>query len=80
MLDGVFARQPAVLLQEIGPALIPALGRVRTQLSRDAVRHRRLRPWPRGRRTRRGEQLLGQIQAFRRELRALAAPDRKSVV
>jgi len=73
LLDGLFARQGAVRLSEISRALIPALSRVRAQLSRDAVRHGRLRRWHRDQRTPRGEQLLRQIQLFRRELRALAA-------
>lgn len=74
LLDGLFARQSAVRVSEISQELIlPALDQVRAQLRRDAVRHGRLRPWRRDQRTPRGEQLLQQIQVFRRELRALAA-------
>ena len=74
LLDGLFARQSAVRVSEISQELIlPVLNRVRAQLSRDAVRHGRLRRWRRGQRTPRGEQLFQQIQVFRRELRVLAA-------
>ena len=72
LLDGLFARQSAVRLSELGQTLIPVLNRFRTQLRRDAVRHGRLRRWRRDQRSPRGEQLLKQIQVFRRELRALA--------
>jgi hypothetical protein len=72
LLDGLFGHQPVVLLSEIGEALIPALNRFRRQLRRDAVRHGWLRRWHRDKRTPRGEQLLRQIQGFRRELRTLA--------
>lgn len=73
LLDGLFARQSLVRLSEISQALIPALNRFRAQLRRDAVRHGRLRRWRRDQRSPRGEQLLKQIQEFRRELRTLAA-------
>ena len=73
LLDGIFARQYPARLGEISGDLIPALNQVRTQLYRDAVRRGWLRRWQHGRRTPRGEQLLKQIQSFRRELRALAA-------
>jgi len=73
LLDGVFARQSAVLLSEIDNALVPALDRFRVQLRRDAVRNGRLSRWRRGKRSPGGERLLRQIQEFRRELRALAA-------
>ena len=73
LLDGMFARQSVVLLSEIDSALVPALDRFRTLLRRDAVRNGRLRRWRRDKRTPEGERLLGQIQEFRRELRALAA-------
>jgi hypothetical protein len=73
LLDGLFARQPVFRLREISEDLVPALNRVRTQLDRDAVRRGWLRRWPHDRRTRQGEQLLKQIQAFRRDMRALMA-------
>jgi hypothetical protein len=76
LLDGLFARQSAVRVPEITQELIvPVLNRVRAQLRRDAIRHGRMRRWRRDQRTPRGEQLLKQIQAFRQELRALAASD-----
>jgi hypothetical protein len=73
LLDGLFTEQPAVRLGQISQDLVPALDRARKQLRRDAVRSGRLRRWRRGRRTPQGEQLLKQIMAFRRDLRALAA-------
>jgi hypothetical protein len=76
LLDGLFAGQPAVRLKRIAQELVPALNRVRAQLHRDAVRHGRLRRWHRREprpRTKRGEQLLTQINSFRQELRELAA-------
>jgi hypothetical protein len=71
LLDGVFARQPAVLLSEIDSAMVPVLDRFRAQLRRDAVRNGRLRRWPWRSRSPRGERLLEQVQVFRRELRTL---------
>lgn len=72
LLNGVFARQSVARVGEISKDLIPALNRMRRQLYRDAVRRGWLRRWHHGRRTPRGEQLLKQIQLFRRELRTLA--------
>ena len=72
LLGRLFGPQAQVPLPGIGGQLIPALNRVRTELRRDAVRHGWLRRWRRDQRTEQGEQLLGQIQGFRRELRARA--------
>ena len=69
LLGGLFGPQAQVHLPGIGGELIPTLNRVRAELRRDAVRHGWLRRWRRDRRTEQGEQLLGQIQGFRRELR-----------
>jgi hypothetical protein len=79
LLDGLFARRPAVRLSQISEEtvlredLILVLNRVRARLRRDAVRHGRLRFWRRGHRTRRGEILLTRIHGFREDLRALAS-------
>jgi hypothetical protein len=73
LLDGLFAQRPVFRLSEIGQDLIPALNRARAQLRRDAIRQGWLRRWPHDRRTPQGEQLLKQIQAFRRDMRALMA-------
>jgi hypothetical protein len=73
LLNGLFARQPVVLLSETGHGLITVLDRFRAQLSRDAVRHGWLRRWPRGNRSPRGEQLLKQIHNLRWQLRTLTA-------
>lgn len=75
LLDGLFAQQPVARLGEVRQDLIPVLNRVRRQLIRDAVRRGWLRRRHHDRRTAAGEQLLKQIQSFRRELRALAASD-----
>jgi hypothetical protein len=75
LLDGLFAGQPTTWLSAVSEALVPTLNRVRAQLRRDAVRHRRLRRWQRERRTAGGERLLAQIEVFRKDLRALAAAD-----
>jgi len=76
LLDGLFARQSTVRLPEIGEALIPALNRFRAELSRDAVRHGRLRRSHRDQRPPPDERLLKEINDFRRELRKLAASGR----
>jgi Predicted membrane protein (DUF2207) len=73
LLDGLFAQQPVFTLREISQDLVPTLNRVRTQIHRDAVRQGWLRRWPRDRRSAQGEQLLRQIQAFRRDMRTLMA-------
>jgi hypothetical protein len=72
LLSGLFGPQAQVRLPGIGGELIPTLNRVRAELRQDAVRRGWLRRWRRDRRTEQGEQLLGQIQGFRRELRARA--------
>jgi len=72
LLDGLFGQERVVRLSAAGPGLRPVLGRFRAQLGRDAVQRGWLRRWRRGQRTPRGEQLLREIQGFRRELRALA--------
>ncbi len=72
LLGGLSGPQAQVCLPGIGGELIPTLNRVRAELRRDAVRHGWLRRWRRDQRTEQGEQLLGQIQGFRRELRARA--------
>ena len=72
LLDGLFARQTERHMRSLGSELIAVLNRVRVLIRRDAVRHgwlRRLRP---GHRTRQGERLLREIQAFRQQLRVLA--------
>jgi hypothetical protein len=72
LLDGLFAGQAELHMRRLGPELVTVLGRVRVLIRRDAVRHGwlwRLRP---GHRTRKGEQLLGEIQTFRQQLRVLA--------
>jgi hypothetical protein len=72
LLGGLFGRQAQLRLPGIGDELIPTLNRVRAELRRDAVRHGWLRRWRRDRRTGQGDQLLRQIQGFRRELRTWA--------
>jgi hypothetical protein len=73
LLDGLFAGRPSVRLSKRGPELVPVLERVRAQIRRDAMRRGWLRRWHRDRRTERGDRLLARAQAFRRELRSLAA-------
>jgi hypothetical protein len=69
LLDGLFGSQTQARLPQAGPGLLPVIDRVRVELRRDAVRHGWLRRWRQDRRTERGEQLLRQIQGFRRVLR-----------
>jgi len=69
LLDGLFRSQPQVCLPQAGVGLLPVIDQVRAELRRDAVRPGRLRRWRQDRRTERGEQLLRQIQGFRRVLR-----------
>lgn len=72
LLDGLFAGQTELQMRRLGPELVTVLNRVRVLIRRDAVRHGwlwRLRP---GHRTRKGEQLLTEIQTFRQQLRVLA--------
>jgi hypothetical protein len=73
LLRGLFGRQSPIRLSEITQELVPTLDQVRAQLVRDAVRNGRLRRWHRTKRTSRGEDLLKRIQAFRRDLRTVAA-------
>jgi len=73
LLDGLFAGRSPANLGELGQDLIPALNRARSQLYRDAVRRGWLRRWRRHQRTPHGEQLVKQINSFRRELRRLSA-------
>ena len=69
MLDGLLGSRAQVRLPEAGTGLLPVIDRVRAELHRDAVRHGWLRRWRQDRRTEHGEQLLRQIQGFRRVLR-----------
>jgi hypothetical protein len=73
LLDGLFGREPAVRLSELGEPLIPGLNRFRAQLRREAVRRGWMRRWHDGTLTPRGEELLRRTRDFRRELRMLAA-------
>jgi hypothetical protein len=73
LLDGLFAGRSRAGLGELGQDLIPALNRTRSQLYRDAVRRGWLRLWRQHQRTPHGEQLVKQINSFRRELRRLSA-------
>lgn len=69
LLDGLFRSQAQVRLPQAGAGLLPVIDQVRAELRRDAVRHGRLRRWRQDRRTEPGEELLRQIQGFRRVLR-----------
>jgi hypothetical protein len=72
LLGGLFGRHAQLSLPGSADNPVPALDRVRTELERDAIRHGWLRRWRRDQRTAQGEQLLRQVQGFRRELRARA--------
>ena len=72
LLAGLFDGGSEEALSKLGAPFVSALGRVRIQLVADAVRSGRLSRWRRGKRTRRGEELLAAVQTFRRGLRAAA--------
>jgi hypothetical protein len=72
LLAGLFDGRREEVLGELGEPFVSALGRVRIQLTADAVRSGRLSRWRRGKRTRRGEELLAAVHEFRRMLRAAA--------
>jgi hypothetical protein len=88
LLDGLFDGPTAICLKQVTSRMVPMLEKVRSEVLRDAssagllgpglalpAKWRRARGPSSKRRTKAGRELLGRINEFRRELRALAGDD-----